>query len=256
MDLATILGLSTGLGCIFWSIISGGGAAIFFNVPSLLITVGGMVSATFINFSMSQVVGVFSVMRKSVFCKLPREQDLIQKMVNYAAINRRDGALALEQQLPGAGDGFLVKAMQMVIDGQDEAAIEKQLGLEIQYLQERHSMGKKIIEFMGSSAPAWGMIGTLIGLVQMLQSLNDPSQIGSGMAVSLITTFYGSFLANLLFLPMAGKLGIRSKQEAQLREMIMEGVIAIVRGDSPTVVRERMQAFISYARRADLRPRI
>ena len=144
----------------------------------------------------------------------------------------------------------------MVVDGQNAQAIEKQLLMEIEYLQERHAVGKKILEFMGASAPAYGMIGTLIGLVQMLNNLSDPSNIGIGMATALITTFYGAVMANLLCLPMAGKLGIYSKREALLREMTLEGLLGLVRGESPTEVREKMQAFMSGKHREELKPSI
>ena len=128
--------------------------------------------------------------------------------------------------------------------------------MEIQYLQERHADGKRMLEFMGSAAPAWGMIGTLIGLIQMLRALDNPSNIGQGMAIALLTTFYGAFMANLVFLPMAGKLGIRSKKEATLRQMISEAAMALARGDSPTAVRERMQTFVSAKQRGEFKPRI
>jgi chemotaxis protein MotA len=202
------------------------------------------------------VLGITSVVKKTLFCRLPEDQDLIQKMVNYSAINRRDGALALEAQIVGAGDPFLIQGMQMVIDGQSEDNIERHLEMEITYLQERHASGKKVLEYMGGAAPAFGMIGTLIGLVQMLSTLEDPSGIGAGMAVALITTFYGALLANLVFLPLAGKLGIRSKKETLLREMTLEGLLGIVRGESPTAVREKMQAFVSAKYREELKPSI
>ncbi len=256
MDIATIIGLLAGLACVALPVLSGTGAATFVHLPSLGIVMGGMLCATLVHFSLGQVLNIIAVVKKTLFCRMPAERDLIQKMVNYSAINRRDGALALERQIPEAGDDFLVKGLQMVIDGQSEESMEKQMYMEIQYLQERHAEGKKILEFMGSSAPAFGMIGTLIGLVQMLGSLEDPSQIGSGMAVALITTFYGAFIANLLFLPMAGKLGLRSKRETMLREMILEGLLGIVRGESPTGVRERMQAFLSERNREDLKPSV
>jgi len=256
MDISTTIGLLFGLFAIVWSIMSAPGAKVFINVPSILITVGGMTAATFIHFSLRQVTSILSVMKKTFFYKLPTEQELIQKMINYAAINRRDGALALEQHIQGVRDPFIVKAVQMLIDGQNEEAIGRQLGLEIQYLQERHSDGKKILEFMGAAAPAFGMIGTLIGLVQMLRTLDDPSKIGGGMATALITTFYGAFLANLVFLPLAGKLGIRSKKETTIREMVVEGITAIARGEGPTGVREKMQAFVSAKQREELKPKV
>jgi len=256
MNVATIVGIFAGFTCVIVAVIAGGDARMFFNIPSLAITVGGMVSATMIHFSFGQVLRIVSIVKKTVLCKLPLEQDLIQKMVNYSAINRRDGALALEQQIPTAGDEFLAKSLQMLIDGQGEDEIEKQLRMEIEYLKERHANGKKILEFMGASAPAFGMIGTLIGLIQMLGSLEDPSGIGVGMATALITTFYGALLANLVFIPLAGKLGTQSQQESLLREMTVEGVLGIVRGESPTAVREKMQAFVSAKQREELKPSI
>ena len=256
MDIATLIGLLAGLGCVAVPVMLGSDSAMFVHIPSMAIVVGGMLCATLVHFSLNQVLRIMAIVKKTLFYKLPGENELIQKMVNYSAINRRDGALALERQIPDAGDDFLIKGLQMVIDGQSEDAIEKQLYMEVQCLQERHADGKKILEFMGASAPAFGMIGTLIGLVQMLGSLSDPSQIGGGMATALITTFYGAFMANLLFLPMAGKLGIRSRKETLLREMVVEGLLGIVRGESPTGVREKMQAFLSERNREELKPSI
>jgi len=181
---------------------------------------------------------------------------LTQKMVNFAAINRRDGALALEQEITKIDDLFFVKGLQMLVDGQAPDAIRDIMSMEIQYLEERHSTGKKILEFMGAAAPAFGMIGTLIGLVTMLSNLSSPDQIGSGMAVALLTTFYGAFAANLIFIPLAGKLGIYSKAETIIMEMIVEGVCAIAQGDNPTTVREKMHTFVSQGRREDIKATI
>ncbi|MFP4106960.1 MAG: motility protein A [Phycisphaerae bacterium] len=257
MDLATIIGIVCGFALVIIAIMGGtAGGGMFLHVPSMLVVVGGMAASTLIHFPAPTVLRIFSIIRKTIFCQLPGENELIQQMVNYAAINRRDGALALEKQIPEARDPFLVMGLRMVIDGQEENVIEKQLYLEIQYLQERHSTGKKILEFMGASAPAFGMIGTLIGLVQMLADLSDPSKIGEGMATALITTFYGALLANLIFIPLAGKLGIRSKKESLIREMIVEGLLGITRGESPTAVREKMQAFVSVKNREEFKPTV
>jgi len=137
----------------------------------------------------------------------------------------------------------------LIVDGQNPEEIRDFLSLDIQYLQDRHAVGKKILEYMGAAAPAFGMIGTLIGLVQMLRNLSSPDQIGAGMAVALITTFYGALLANLVFLPLAGKLGLYSKAETTAREMIVEGICAIAKGDNPTAVREKLQVFLSQNKR-------
>ncbi len=256
MDIATIIGIIAGFGCVAFSIIAGGDSAVFINIPSVMIVVGGMLSSTLIHFSLTQVLTILSVAKKTFLFKLPKESDLIQEMVNYAAINRRDGSLALEQHIALANDDFLKKALKMVVDGQGEDSIDKQLGMEISNLQERHAIGKKILEFMGASAPAFGMIGTLIGLVQMLGSLEDPSSIGAGMATALITTFYGAILANLVFIPLAGKLGVRSKDESFLREMMVEGVIGIANGEAPTAVQDRMHTFLSMGKRQAVKPKI
>lgn len=254
MDIATIIGVFCGFSCVIVAIAGGGSAAIFIHIPSMLITVGGMLSATFIHFSLGQVLKIMPVIKKTLFYKLPTQAELVQNMVDYSAICRRDGPLALEQELATVDDPFLLQAMRMVVDGQEGEVIEAALATEVRYLQERHQDGKKILEFMGAAAPAFGMIGTLIGLVGMLQNLSDPSGIGAGMAIALITTFYGALMANLLFIPLAGKLGIRTKQETLLREMVVQGVVGIANGESPTVVRERMQAFISAKNREEYKP--
>jgi len=253
MDIATIVGVVLGFVVITGAIVTGGGWQIFIHLPSMAITVGGMLCATLIHFSLPQFLRIFSIVKKTIFTKIPSQSELIQKMVNYSAINRRDGALALESEIRNTNDHFLGTGLQMLVDGQDVNKIRGLLSMEIQYLQERHSAGKKILEFMGSAAPAFGMIGTLIGLIQMLRSMESPESIGSGMAVALITTFYGALTANLIFLPLAGKLGIYSKAETTTMEMIVEGICAIANGENPTLVREKLQAFVSRRRRVEIK---
>jgi chemotaxis protein MotA len=256
MDIATIIGTLLGFIVITSAIVAGGGWQMFVHLPSIAITIGGMLCATLIHFSLPQFLGIFSVVKKTIVTKIPSPSELIQNMVNFAAINRRDGALALEQEIHKIDDLFFIKGLQMLVDGQEPEAVRNIMSLEIQYLQERHSTGKKILEFMGASAPAFGMIGTLIGLVQMLRNLDSPDSIGAGMAVALLTTFYGALAANLLFIPLAGKLGIYSKAETTAMEMIVEGICAIVEGDTPTTVRGKMQAFVSQGRREEVKANI
>ncbi len=253
MDIATIIGILFGFVVIITAIVAGGGWQMFIHIPSMAITIGGMLCATLIHFSLPQFLGIFSVIKKTVIAKVPSQSELIQKMVNFAAINRRDGALALEQEIPNLDNIFFIKGLQMLVDGRDAEQIRDFMSIEIQYLQDRHLTGKKILEFMGSAAPAFGMIGTLIGLVQMLRNLSSPEAIGGGMAVALLTTFYGALSANLIFIPLAGKLGIYSKAETTVIEMIVEGVCAIAQGDNPTIVREKLQAFISQGRREEVK---
>jgi len=228
----------------------------FLNVPSLGITIGGMFCATLIHFSLHQLLGIFSIVKKTLITKIMTPADLTQKMVDFAAINRRDGALALEKEIQNIDNPFFTKSLQMLIDGQEADEIRNSLELEIDNLGDRHEVGKKILEYMGSAAPAFGMIGTLIGLIQMLKNLSDPSGIGMGMATALLTTFYGAFAANLLFLPLAGKLGIYSKAEATSMEMIVEGICAIAKGQNPTAVREKLHSFISHSKREEVKAKV
>jgi len=253
MDILTIIGIVLGFLLITWAIVAGGSWTIFVDYPSMAITIGGMLCATMIHFSLPQFLGIFSVIRKTIVTKIPSQSELIQRMVNYAAINRRDGALALEEEIRNVHNLFLGKGLQMVVDGKDNEQIRDLLGLEIQYLQDRHSNGKKILEFMGSSAPAFGMIGTLIGLVQMLRNMTSPDSIGAGMAVALITTFYGAMSSNLLFIPLAGKLALYSKAETVAMEMIVEGVCSIARGENPTAIRDTLHVFVSQKHREEVK---
>jgi chemotaxis protein MotA len=253
MDIATIIGILLGFTVVTSAIVTGGGWQMFIHLPSLGITVGGMLCATLIHFSLPQFLGIFSVIKKTIITKVPPQAELIQKMVNYAAISRRDGPLALEQEIQKTDNLFFAKGLQMLVDGQESDTINEIMSMEIQYLQDRHSIGKKILEFMGAAAPAFGMIGTLIGLIQMLRSLESPESIGAGMAVALITTFYGALTANLIFIPLAGKLGLYSKAESTVMEMIVEGICAIARGDNPTAVREKIQLFVSQGRREEVK---
>ena len=256
MDIATIIGVLLGFLVVIGAIAVGGGWESFIHIPSMAITLGGMLCATLIHFSLPQFLGIFSVIKKTIISKIPSQSELIQKMVNFAAINRRDGALALEQQIPTLDNVFFIKGLQLLVDGRDSEQIRDFMSVEVQYLQDRHSTGKKILEFMGAAAPAFGMIGTLIGLIQMLRSLDSPEAIGGGMAVALLTTFYGALAANLIFIPLAGKLGIYSKAETTTIEMIVEGVCSIAEGDNPTVVREKLQAFMSHGRREEVKAEV
>ncbi len=253
MDIATIIGILLGFTVVTSAIVAGGGWQMFIHLPSLGITVGGMLCATLIHFSLPQFLGIFSVIKKTIIAKVPSHSDLIQKMVNYAAISRRDGPLALEAEIQKTDNLFFAKGLQMLVDGQESDTINEIMSMEIQYLQDRHAIGKKILEFMGAAAPAFGMIGTLIGLIQMLRSLDSPESIGAGMAVALITTFYGALTANLIFIPLAGKLGLYSKAESTVMEMIVEGICSIARGDNPTAVREKIQVFVSQGRREEVK---
>ena len=168
MDIATIIGILAGFGIIIGAIATGGGAKMFVHVPSLLIVLGGMLCSVLVHFSLAQFLSIFGIVKNTFINKASTLSELIQQMVNYAAINRRDGALALEQEMRNVDNKFLGKGLQALVDGQEEEDIRDLMNMETIYMQQRHANGKKILEFMGASAPAFGMIGTLIGLVKML----------------------------------------------------------------------------------------
>lgn len=252
MDIATLVGVLAGSTCVFVAIFMGGGIGMFINIPSLMITVGGTVAATLVNFPLRNVLAVMSITKKCFLNKLMAPGEAIQQLIAYARIARRDGILALEERLGDDADPFLRRGLQLVVDGVSGETVRAILTSQLDSRRERHRRGKNILESMGAFAPAFGMIGTLIGLVQMLRNLNDPSQIGTGMATALITTFYGALMANLFCLPLAGKLDVTSQDEALLTELMIEGILCIQNGDNPNAVHDRLRSFLSPAMSRDL----
>ena len=252
MDIATLIGVGAGLTLVAWAILMGSSIMAFIDVPSMLITVGGIICSMLINFPISKVIGMLSVVKKTLLAKPAAMADEIKRIVEFAQIARRDGLLALEDKLETLQEPLLHKGIQLVIDGTPPEMLRSILTIEVDAMYERHAEGKYILEAAGAAAPAFGMIGTLIGLVQMLSNLKDPSGIGAGMAVALITTFYGAMMANLVFLPMAGKLGGRHKEEALLKQLLVEGVLSIQAGDNPRTIEEKLKAFLPPNSRKEL----
>lgn len=249
MDIATIVGLIAGVGLVVVAILLGGSPGVFVNVPSVLIVGGGTLAATLINYPLGDVLSVLSTLRNAFFHKAVTPDTLIKKLVSFATIARREGILALESHASDAGDEFLQKSVQLAIDGTAPELIKDILTTELAFMEDRHALGQSVLVAMGTFAPAFGMIGTLIGLVQMLTTLDDPSKIGGGMAVALLTTLYGALLANVVFLPAAGKLKVRTANELLTKEVIIEGILSIQSGDNPRIVEQKLKAFISPAMR-------
>jgi len=244
MDFATILGVICAFSLVFIAIFAGGGVQLFINAPALMIVVGGTLGATMINYPLRDVFRVFNVAKKALFTKSISVNELIKRFLSFAKKSRKEGILALETDLKDVKDEFIVKGIQLSIDGLEPEEIRDVLETEIDFIRSRHQLGADIFTTMGTFSPALGMIGTLIGLVQMLQRLDDPSRIGPAMAVALLTTFYGSIIANIVCLPVAGKLKIRSKEEVLTKEMTIQGIISISNGDNPRILEQRLQAFI------------
>jgi chemotaxis protein MotA len=245
MDLATIFGLVGGMALVGITIVLGGNVAIFINIPSMILVFGGTMAAILINYPLGDVLSVFNTAKNTFIHRLTPTESLVEKLVEFATIARREGILALESHAEDSGDDFLQKSIQLAIDGTPPELIKDVLTTEIAFMEDRHVMGQSIINNMAAFAPAFGMIGTLIGLVQMLATLDDPSKIGGGMAVALLTTLYGALLANLIFLPMVGKLKVRTSNELLQKEVVIEGILSIQSGDNPRVVEQKLKAFIS-----------
>lgn len=244
MDLATVIGIVSAFALVLIAMTLGGSPLMFIDPPSILIVIGGTIGVTLINFPLRDIIRLISIVRHVFFHKIVPVPTLINQFVEFATRARREGILALEGSLREIEDPFLAKGLQLTIDGLEPGSIKEILETEIDYIAERHRQGAEIFMTMGTFAPAMGMVGTLIGLVQMLQNMSDPSSIGPAMAVAILTTFYGAVMANMLFLPMSGKLKNRSNEEVMAKEIIVNGILAIARGDNPRVIEQKLHSFL------------
>lgn len=241
------IGLVVGTALILISISSNSGLGQFVDGPSLIITLFGSFSALLISFPMSALKKVPSLLKMLLVTPDDDRQALVDTITSLAKKSRSEGVLAIEDEIKALDNRVLVYGLQMVVDGAELDTLEEILSIEMEQTEDRHSIGQQVFLKWGESAPAFGMLGTLIGLIAMLGDLQDPSLIGTGMATALLTTFYGSFLANMIFLPIAKNLEVQTANEMKTHEMIIEGVIALQRGDNPRVIEQKLQSFISQA---------
>jgi chemotaxis protein MotA len=240
MDLASIIGFIGACGMIAGAMISGGGLGPFVDVPSVLIVVGGTFFAVMYTTPLPTFLSSFGAMGKAFFPPVKSQEQLVTRMVELAAIARKDGMMALDgQDVP---DKFFQKGMQMLVDGADEKKLVAQMTQEIKSMRERHGDLQAVIKAWVDLAPAMGMIGTLVGLVLMLGNMSDPKAIGPAMAVALLTTLYGAFFANVMFAPMLTKLELYTNKESIYREMVVLGLRNIARGESPRNIQDQLAA--------------
>jgi chemotaxis protein MotA len=249
MDLATILGILSAFVLVFAAIATGSGFGIFLNLPSAFIVIGGTMGATLINFPLREVFSILRVVKNAFFTDSFDPREAISELVALARKSRKSGILALEEASMNNDNQFMRQGLTLLVDGLDSTAIEDIMNIEIDNTRERHQLGAEILTSMGNVAPAMGLIGTLIGLVQMLQTMDDPSRIGPAMAVALLTTFYGAILANIFFLPLAGKLRRRSQQEIFAKGLVLEGILAIARGENPRIVEHKLESYLPRVQR-------
>lgn len=245
MDLSTVLGIGAAFGLMLMAILQGGPLTIFINVPSILIVFGGTFGNTLVHYPFSDVFDALNVAKKTILHQETSANSLIVQLMEFANKARKEGILALQGAMEEVHDDFLKKAMQMAVDGQEPETLRSMLNTEIEYIQVRHGKGAEIFSSIATYAPAMGMVGTLIGLVQMLQTMDDPSSIGPAMAVALLTTFYGAVIANVVCSPMAGKLKNRSASEVLIKTLIIEGMQSILSGENPRIMEQKLHAFIA-----------
>ena len=249
MDIATLIGLVMGVALLIYAVLNGGQFGWFVDYPSMAIVLGGATAATLISFPLSAVGSLRKVVKNAFLVKSRDPGKVIADMVSYAEVARRDGILSLESMTKEIDDEFVVKGIQMAVDGIDPELIEQIMTSELDSLADRHDRGKSILDAVTKYAPAFGMIGTLFGLVLMLQQMDNPDAIGPGMAVAILTTLYGAITANLFAGPLADKLAQRSEEEQFLKTIIIRGIMSIQSGDNPRVVEQKLKTFLPPAAR-------
>lgn len=247
MDLATLIGLLVAWALIIGTIATGSGALVFINIPSLVIVLGGTIAVVMMRYTLGQMIGSIKVAMKAFMPKAESSEDLINTVVELATIARKEGLLALEGQ--EITNPVLATGVRMLVDGHESAVVRKALSTEMTETVNRHKVGQDIFKQAGDAGPAMGMIGTLIGLVQMLANMSDPKSIGPAMAVALLTTLYGAMLANMFALPISDKLKLRSAEEQMNKNIILQSVLGIQEGQNPKVLEELLRNYLAPSKR-------
>ncbi|MEA2081844.1 MAG: MotA/TolQ/ExbB proton channel family protein [Elusimicrobiota bacterium] len=253
MDFATIVGFAAGIGLIVLAIISRVGVAgfltSFVDYQSVAITLGGTFAATMVNYSFHELVSVFAIAKKVFMQKDDDAVGIIDTVVRLTKKSRTQGMLSIEQDIKELPTPFLRHGFSLVLANIDVETIRTELETEIIFLRERHKLGQEIFLTMGTFAPAFGMLGTIMGLIMMLANLEDQAAIAGGMAVALLTTLYGALLANIIFLPVSGKLKRKSEDEVLIKEIIIEGIISMKNGDIPSIIESKLKAYLPPKKR-------
>ncbi len=255
MDLGTIIGISVGMIMVVLGIILGGvGIGPYISIDSFLITVLGSFGAMLVANPMSRMLGITQYLKHVFSTTNWNEEALINQLVGFSDRARKEGLLALEDNLDAVEDEFMRKGIQLVVDGTDPDIIKRILYADLEQLQGRHETGLQVFDDWSKIAPAFGMIGTLVGLIAMLGSIGgDTAAIGRGMQTALVTTLYGSFFANLFLIPMKSKLADRDKDETRVKEIVIEGILSIQSGDNPRILLEKLVSYLPPGQRQAVR---
>lgn len=245
MDLSSFIGLIAAAILIILAITTDGTIDLFIDLQAMMVVAGGTFGACMIHYPLQDVWGAFKVGKNAFFYKEVHPIHVIEKLMRFANIARTEGLLSLEAKVKEVrDDDFFAKGLQMAADGQEPEITLRMMEKELKYTHERHEKGADIFTALGGYAPAMGMVGTLIGLVQMLANLNDPSAIGPGMSMALLTTLYGTTIGNIVFLPMAGKLRNRNHSEILKKSMVIDGIHSILTGENPRIMEQKLYYFL------------
>ena len=251
MDIASIAGLVLGLIFIIATILGSGSIMGYIDFYSVLVTFGGTFAATTFAFPFDALKDGMKALRHVFFYEKLEPENVIKVIIDLANTARKEGLLALEEAALELQDDFLQKGIMLIVDGTDPELVRNILETELAFIEERHSDNQNVFDTMGTLGPGFGMIGTLIGLINMLANLKDPSSVGPNMAVAIVTTFYGSMIANMFCIPVVNKLKIRSSQEILMKEVTLEGMLSIQAGENPRIIEEKLKAFLSPRMRKD-----
>lgn len=245
MDLASIIGFFGGLGVVIFGAALSGSLGGLIDVPSVFITGGGSYMCLFLTYPLSYVMGIFGVMGRVLKTYDYGEKSLVQKLVAFSEKARREGILALEEEIQDLDDEFMRGGLRLVVDGTDGEVIRTLMENELSQMENRHNIWVSLVNAWATLAPGFGMLGTVIGLIGMLSNLEDKSALGPNMAVALVTTLYGSMMQNWLFVPISGKLTYQNNMEVKAKEMIIEGVLSIQAGDNPRILAQKMFTYLT-----------
>lgn len=245
MDIASFAGLAGGITVMLITILLSGELAGYIDIPSIICTFGGTASMTLMAHPFKKLKEAFSALKHVFFYKQPEAEGIMKSIIDLANVARKEGLLALEEAAQQISDTFLQKGILLIVDGTDPELVRNILETELSFIEDRHKSNQAVYEFMATMAPGFGMLGTLIGLINMLANLSDPSSLGPNMAVAIITTLYGSLIANVFCNPVISKLKLRSSEEILMKEVMLEGMLSIQAGENPRIIEEKLKAFMA-----------
>lgn len=249
MDMLTIIGIIIGAVMIFFGIQAGGSIQNFIDLGGMMFTLGGMVAALMINFPATTIGDIFKYIKKAVFPENISPTAYIEMIVEIAVEARRNGLLALESKIDFYDDPFLKSGLSLMVDAHEPDDLRRTLETEISFAEKRHQKGQAFFEKAAHYATGFGMLGTLIGLINLLRKMEVGSSLGPGLGLALVTTFYGALIANLICIPIAGKLKLRDADERLCKQIMVEGMLAIQAGENPTRIHEKLLSYLSPKQR-------